>query len=88
MSMLQDAVVDDSEVDIQALLTALTALRHGDFSVRLPASWVGLSGKVGDTFNAVMDQLEAMTDEIDRVSGPSLAPSAAPGPAMCTRSTR
>ena len=46
----------------------LTALRHGDFSVRLPASWVGLSGKVGDTFNDVMDQLEGMTNEVDRIS--------------------
>ncbi len=68
MSMTQDSVIDGSDVDVQALLSALTALRHGDFSVRLPSCWIGLSGKVGDTFNAVMDQLEGMTDEIDRIS--------------------
>jgi HAMP domain-containing protein len=76
MATMQDAALDagthngadQCEVDIEALLAALTALRHGDFSVRLPASWVGISGKVGDTFNAVMDQLEMTTDEIDRIS--------------------
>ena len=57
-----------SEVDLQMLLSALTALRKGDFSVRLPTTWLGLSGKVGDTFNDVMDQLEGMTNELDRIS--------------------
>ncbi|WP_428303934.1 HAMP domain-containing protein [Lacipirellula sp.] len=55
-------------VDISMLLEALTALRRGDFSTRLPANWVGIAGKVGDTFNAVMDQLEGMTEEIARTS--------------------
>jgi HAMP domain-containing protein/signal transduction histidine kinase/CheY-like chemotaxis protein len=59
---------DSQDVDVGALLDALTSLRHGDFSVRLPATWTGIGGKVGDTFNAVMDQLEGMTDEIDRIS--------------------
>src|SRR5262245_58766657 len=56
------------EVDLETLLAALTALRRGDFSVRLPTKWTGLSGKVGDTFNEVMDQLEGMTNELDRIS--------------------
>jgi HAMP domain-containing protein/signal transduction histidine kinase/CheY-like chemotaxis protein len=63
--------VDDQssqDIDVAALLDALTSLLHGDFSVRLPAVWTGIGGKVGDTFNAVMDQLEGMTDEIDRIS--------------------
>ena len=61
-------VVGGSDVDLQMLLSALTALRRGDFSVRLPTTWVGLSGKVGDMFNDVMDQLEGMTNEVDRIS--------------------
>jgi HAMP domain-containing protein len=68
MSMLQDTAVEGQEVDVQTLLGALTALRHGDFSVRLPATWTGLAGKVGDTFNEVMDQLEGMSDELERIS--------------------
>jgi HAMP domain-containing protein/signal transduction histidine kinase/CheY-like chemotaxis protein len=73
LSVVSDLTVSQSQdesqdVDICRLLDALTQLRHGDFSVRLPAIWTGLAGKVGDTFNAVMDQLEGMTDEIARTS--------------------
>ncbi|MEX2168660.1 MAG: HAMP domain-containing protein [Pirellulales bacterium] len=68
MSMVQDSIVSEEELDSETLLAALTALRRGDFSVRLPTTWIGLSGKVGDTFNEVMDQLEGMTDEVDRIS--------------------
>ena len=101
-TVLQDQLEDvrDQDVDIPALLEALTALRHGDFSVRLPATWMGSGGKVGDTFNDVMDQLEGMTDEIDRISRvvgkegkikqrASLGElDAGPGPATSSRSTR
>src|SRR5262245_17224929 len=51
-----------------ALLTALTALRKGDFSVRLPGEWVGIPGKVADTFNAVVELNERMARELDRLS--------------------
>ncbi len=60
--------VGQEQVDLQTLILALTALRKGDFSVRLPRTWVGLGGKVGDTFNEVMDQLEGMSNEVDRIS--------------------
>jgi len=56
------------EVDLQSLIGALAALRKGDFTVRLPRVWGGLGGKVADTFNDVMDQLEGMTSEVDRIS--------------------
>ena len=46
------------ELDLKTLISALTALRKGDFSTRLPTTWTGLSGKVGDIFNEVMDHLE------------------------------
>ncbi|MCC6493734.1 MAG: HAMP domain-containing protein, partial [Pirellulales bacterium] len=74
--MLQDPPVDaqvdgqedGQEVDLQALLAALTSLRHGDFTVRLPATWTGMAGKVGDAFNEVMDRLEGTSDELERIS--------------------
>ena len=56
------------ELDLKTLISALTALRKGDFSTRLPTNWTGLSGKVGDIFNEVMDHLEGMTNELDRIS--------------------
>ena len=62
------AVNGHDQVDLEALIGALTALRKGDFSVRLPSTWIGLGGKVGDVFNDVMDQLEGMTNELDRIS--------------------
>jgi hypothetical protein len=37
----------------KALLNALATLKSGDFSVRLPLDWVGIAGKVADTFNEV-----------------------------------
>src|SRR5438105_15546273 len=80
MSLLEDAVMtaephatnghglNGHEVDLQSLVGALAALRNGDFSVRLPRIWTGAGGKVADIFNDVMDQLEGMTNEVDRIS--------------------
>ncbi|HSP45369.1 MAG TPA: hypothetical protein VLO30_05205, partial [Chthoniobacterales bacterium] len=42
------------QVDEKQLLTALSAFKQGDFSVRLPDDWVGLAGKIADTFNDVI----------------------------------
>jgi hypothetical protein len=59
MSLVEETLASGQPADQQhAILMALTALRRGDFSVRLPTTWTGLSGKVGDTFNDVMDQLD------------------------------
>ncbi len=50
-----------------ALLQALQAMRDGDFSVRLPSDWVGLSGKIADTFNEIAVTNARMASELDRV---------------------
>src|SRR5262249_25163849 len=70
MSLVEERLANgsDAELDLQSLIGALSALRKGDFSVRLPRIWSGLGGKVADTFNDVMDQLEDMTNEVDRIS--------------------
>ena len=41
-------------VDLPSFLSALKAVQKGDFSVRLPDHWVGVAGKVADTFNEVV----------------------------------
>ena len=46
----------------------LTALKKGDFSVRLPVSWEGLAGKVADAFNEVIELNERMAGELARLS--------------------
>ncbi len=50
------------------LLVALTALKKGDFSVRLPIEWEGVSGKIADTFNEVIELNDKMAKELDRLS--------------------
>jgi HAMP domain-containing protein/signal transduction histidine kinase/CheY-like chemotaxis protein len=56
-----------TDLDASVLLNALTALRRGDFSVRLPGDWTGVAGKVADTFNDVIDLNERMARELERL---------------------
>jgi len=67
-SCLNGSAIDGQEADLESLLDALISLRKGEFTVRLPNDWIGLRGKVADIFNDVMDQLEGMTNEVDRIS--------------------
>ena len=54
-------------LDPKQLLTALTAFKRGDFSVRLPDDWTGLAGKIADTFNDVIATNQRMALELDRI---------------------
>src|SRR6266403_1867137 len=56
-----------SEFDTSQLLAALMAFKRGDFSARLPEDWTGVSGKVADTFNAVIEANERLTRELERI---------------------
>src|SRR6201982_2734281 len=53
--------------DSNVLLHALTALKNGDFSVRLPLDWVGIAGKTADTFNEVVTLNHRMAPELVRL---------------------
>ena len=66
MAMLPATPVD--ELDFDALLAALNALKKGDFSVRLPMSWLGIAGKIADTFNDMVEMNERMATELERLS--------------------
>src|SRR5947209_715959 len=55
-------------IDMTALLSALTALKKGDFSTRLPLEWTGVAGKVADTFNDVIELNQRMALELERLS--------------------
>src|SRR5580692_6217587 len=54
--------------EMTALFGALNALKRGDSSVRLPREWVGLSGKVAEAFNDVVELNERMAEELVRLS--------------------
>ncbi|AUX44833.1 diguanylate cyclase [Sorangium cellulosum] len=61
-------VIEGDALDRRQLLLALTALKKGDFSVRLPLDWAGLDGKVADTFNDVVELNEKLAKELHRLS--------------------
>jgi len=48
----------DSELFMKQLVVTLSALDKGDFSVRLPADWTGLEGRVADHINAISSRME------------------------------
>jgi HAMP domain-containing protein/signal transduction histidine kinase/CheY-like chemotaxis protein len=66
MPVLQESA--PHTLDTTVLLTALSALKKGDFTVRLPMDWTGLAGKVADAFNDVVELNQRMARELDRLS--------------------
>src|ERR1700723_1064336 len=56
---------DDAHLDV--ILAKLQAVRDGNFSVRLPGSWIGLPGKIADTFNEIVAANQQMAKELRRV---------------------
>ncbi len=50
------------------LLTAITAFRDGDFSVRLPSDWVDLDGRLAEAFNQALSYEERLAKEAARLS--------------------
>src|SRR5438093_1048017 len=58
----------DGALDPKLLLTALVALKQGNFSVRLPLDWSGVGGKIADIFNDVVERNERMAHELERIS--------------------
>ena len=61
------AVADPADMDLSAILAGLQTMRGGDFSVRLPGSWIGLSGKIADTFNDIAAANQQMATELRRL---------------------
>src|SRR5947199_4297960 len=57
----------DDQIDLTVILTSLQSMRDGDFTVRLPGTWVGLAGKVADTFNDIVAANQHMAQELKRV---------------------
>jgi methyl-accepting chemotaxis protein len=55
-------------LDSRLLLSALVALRRGDFSVRLPTDLTGVNGKIADTLNDIIDNSDKIAQEIVSVS--------------------
>jgi HAMP domain-containing protein/CheY-like chemotaxis protein/signal transduction histidine kinase len=65
--LVEDSRTEQASGDLSAILASLQTMRNGDFSVRLPGSWTGLSGKIADTFNSIVAANQQMADELKRV---------------------
>src|SRR5687768_10960393 len=63
-----DGAALGGSLDRRELFDALTALRKGDFSVRLPLDFTGLDGKISDAFNDVVELNQRMAEELERLS--------------------
>ncbi len=55
-------------LDARLLLKVLTDFKRGDFATRLPSEQTGLTGKVYDLLNDVIDLNDRMSREFERVS--------------------
>ncbi|MGY8668302.1 HAMP domain-containing protein [Bradyrhizobium sp. UFLA05-109] len=57
-----------SEADSrQELLLALQAMRSGDFSVRMSGDYLGIDGKIADTFNEIIAANQRMAQQLELV---------------------
>jgi HAMP domain-containing protein/signal transduction histidine kinase/DNA-binding response OmpR family regulator len=61
------AVAEYEPSELVLILERMQAMRDGDFSVRLPGSWTGLSGKMADTFNEIAMANQRIAKELRRV---------------------
>src|ERR1700752_3401589 len=52
---------------MQDLLHALQAMRSGDFSVRMSGEYLGIEGKIADTFNEIIAANQRMAQQLERV---------------------
>jgi HAMP domain-containing protein/CheY-like chemotaxis protein/signal transduction histidine kinase len=66
-SLPTDTLLTAPGAELSTLLSALQRMKDGDFSVRLPGNWVGLDGKIADTFNEIVASNARMADELERV---------------------
>nr|WP_290221235.1 HAMP domain-containing protein [Trichocoleus desertorum] len=66
--MPAEQVTKDTEnLDLRQLLKILSAVKKGNFSVRVPDEYTGMAGKVADALNDVIELNERMTKELERI---------------------
>ncbi|MBI2307467.1 MAG: HAMP domain-containing protein, partial [Rhodocyclales bacterium] len=55
-------------LDTTLLLATLNAYKNGDFTARMPGDWTGVSGKIADTVNEMIEAAAGTVDEFERVA--------------------
>jgi len=66
--MATDVVVVSETLDTKLLLRTLTAFKKGDFAARMPNEQTGVTGKIYDTLNDIIELNERMAVELARIS--------------------
>ncbi|MES2901836.1 MAG: response regulator [Pseudomonadota bacterium] len=56
------------QLDPKLLLATLMALKKGDFTARMPSDLTGVSGKIADTLNEIIETKEKMVNAVTDVS--------------------
>ncbi|HEY1921754.1 MAG TPA: HAMP domain-containing protein, partial [Tepidisphaeraceae bacterium] len=68
MQILGNQKGEPDQLNKTTLLTALLALKKGDFTARLPMDLPGMDGKIADAFNEVVELNQRMAEELARLS--------------------
>ncbi|MBI3968135.1 MAG: HAMP domain-containing protein, partial [Chloroflexi bacterium] len=55
-------------IDLRQLLSALRAVRKGNFSTRLPMDQTGIAGEIAEAFNDIVELNERTARELQRIS--------------------
>ncbi|HTU49410.1 MAG TPA: HAMP domain-containing protein [Acidobacteriaceae bacterium] len=58
---------ESGSAEFVLILERMQAMRDGDFSVRLPGSWTGVTGKIADSFNQIVMANQRIAAELKRV---------------------
>lgn len=61
------AVAESDSPELALILERLQSMREGDFSVRLPGSWTGITGKIADSFNDIAMANQKIATELKHV---------------------
>src|SRR5262249_26229801 len=57
----------NNTVDASQLLSALRAVKKGDFTARLPGNQTGVAGAIAEAFNDIVELLQNTTGEFARI---------------------
>ncbi len=60
-------IQEPGSAEFVLILERMQAMRDGDFSVRLPGSWTGVTGKIADSFNQIVMANQRIAKELERV---------------------
>ena len=68
LSRRESPRMNQDDVHEKLMLHALKAVKKGDFTVRLPADWTGIAGKIADEINGIIELNAMFAEEFKRVS--------------------